>query len=67
MGKVNTFYEFIKLTMQHLKTIQTKEDLKEVVEMDCQAHKLNKEDAMDCNKWSKLIKDVWSFGTSPPG
>jgi len=25
---------------------------------DCQAHKLNKEDAMDRCKWRKLIKDV---------
>jgi len=31
---------------------------REVVEKDCQAHKLNKEDAMDRSKWRKLIKDV---------
>ena len=31
----------------------------EVVEKDCQARKLNKEDAMDRSKWRKLIKDVW--------
>ena len=31
---------------------------REVVEKDCQARKLNKEDAMDCSKWRKLIKDV---------
>jgi len=30
----------------------------EVVEKDCQARKLNKEDSMDCSKWRKLIKDV---------
>ena len=30
--------------------------------MDCQAHKLNKEDAMDCSRWKKLIKDVWWSG-----
>jgi len=30
----------------------------EVVENDCQAHKLNKEDAMDRSSWRKLIKDV---------
>jgi len=24
---------------------------------DCQAHKLNREDAMDCNRWRKQIKD----------
>jgi len=30
----------------------------EVVEKDCQAHKLNKEDAMDHSRWRKLINDV---------
>jgi len=30
----------------------------EVVKEDCQAHKLNTEDAMDRSKWKKLIKDV---------
>jgi len=30
----------------------------EAVEKDYPAHKLNKEDAMDRSKWSKLIKDV---------
>jgi len=30
----------------------------EVVKKDCQACKLNKEDAMDHSKWRKLIKDV---------
>jgi len=29
---------------------------KEVVQKDCQARNLNKEDAMDCGKWKKLIK-----------
>jgi len=31
---------------------------REVVKEDCQAHKLNTEDAMDRRKWRKLIKDV---------
>jgi len=31
---------------------------REVVSEDCQAHKLNTEDAMDRGKWKKLIKDV---------
>jgi len=31
---------------------------REVVEMDCQARKLNKEDALDRSRWRKLIKDV---------
>jgi len=35
-----------------------KRTYREVVEKDCQAHKLNKEDAMDHSKWRKLIKDV---------
>jgi len=35
-----------------------KRTYREVVEKDCQEHKLNKEDAMDYSKWRKLIKDV---------
>jgi len=31
---------------------------REVVEKDCKAHKLYNEDAMDCSRWRKLIKDV---------
>jgi len=31
---------------------------REVVREDCQAHKLNKEDATDRCKWRKMIKDV---------
>ena len=30
----------------------------EVVKEDCQARKLNREDAMDRSKWTKLIKDI---------
>ena len=29
---------------------------REVVQEDCQAHNLNKEDAMDRDRWKKLIK-----------
>jgi len=35
---------------------------KVVVEKDCQARKLNKEDVMDRSSWRKLIKDVWWSG-----
>jgi len=31
---------------------------REVVENDCQARKLNKEDAVDHSRWRKLVKDV---------
>jgi len=31
---------------------------KEVVQENCQARKLNKEDAMDRCKWRKVIKEV---------
>jgi len=34
----------------------------EVVRKDCQARKLNKEDAVDRCKWRKMIKDVRSSG-----
>jgi len=30
----------------------------EVVPEDCQARKMNKEDAMDRCKWRKMIKDI---------
>jgi len=29
---------------------------REVVQKDCVAHNLNREDAMDCGRWKKLIK-----------
>ena len=32
---------------------------KQVVREDCQARKLNKEDAMDRCKWRKVIKEVY--------
>ena len=35
---------------------------KEVVREDCQARKLNKEDAVDCCKWRKVIKEVRCTG-----
>ena len=35
---------------------------REVVEQDCQARKLNKEDAMDRSRWRKLINDGWWSG-----
>jgi len=38
---------------------KTKEDLERGVEKDCQARKLNKEDAINRSRWRKLIKDVW--------
>jgi len=30
---------------------------RKIVEEDCQARKLNREDVMDCNRWRKQIKD----------
>jgi len=35
-----------------------KRSWREVVEKDCQARKLNKEDAVDRSKWRRLIKVV---------
>jgi len=34
----------------------TKRTWREVVQKDCQAHNLNREDAMDRGRWKKLIK-----------
>jgi len=31
--------------------------LREVKQTDCQAHKLNREDALDRSRWRKQIKD----------
>ena len=54
-----------------------KKTWREIVEKDCQAHKLSKEDAMDCKRWWKQIRMiddhdrcVWvnvSSGTGSPG
>jgi len=33
------------------------EDNLEIVEKDCQVHGLNREDAMDRNRWMKQIRD----------
>jgi len=38
-------------------TGRPKRTWKEVAQKDCQAHKLNRENAMNHNKWKKLIKD----------
>ena len=35
---------------------RSKRTWKEVVQKDCQARNLNREDAMDCGGWKKLIK-----------
>jgi len=34
-----------------------KKTRREIVENDCQARKLNREDAVDCNRWMKQIRD----------
>jgi len=34
-----------------------KKTWREIVEKDCQACGLNREDAMDCSRWMKQIKD----------
>jgi len=34
-----------------------KKTWREIVEKDCQASKLNREDAMDYNRWRKQIRD----------
>ena len=36
-----------------------KKTWREIVEKDCQAQKLNEEDAMDHNRWRKQIRDDW--------
>ena len=41
---------------------QTKRKTKDDLEKDCQACKLNKEDAIDHSTWRNLINDVWWSG-----
>jgi len=36
--------------------------LGEVVQKDCQACKLNRDDAVDYSRWRKLVKDGWWSG-----
>jgi len=51
--------DWVKKCMEYeVEGLKTKETWKEVVEKVCQARKLNKEDAVDCSRWRKLIKDV---------
>ena len=35
---------------------RSKRTWRELVQKDCQARNLNREDAMDCGRWKKLIK-----------
>jgi len=36
--------------------VRPKRTWREVVQKDCQARKLNKEDAVNCGRWKKLMK-----------
>jgi len=36
---------------------RSKKTWREIVEKDHQAHKLNKEDAVDCKRWRKQTRD----------
>jgi len=55
--------DWVKKCMEHeVEGLRTrgrpKKTWKEVVCEDCQARKLNKEDAMDSYKWRKMIKEA---------
>jgi len=51
--------DWVKKCMEYeVEGSRPKRTWREVVREDCQARKLNTEDAMDCSKWRKLIKDV---------
>ena len=53
------FTKFTKKCMEHeVEGSRPKKTWKEVVREDCQARKLNKEDAMDRCKWRKMIKEA---------
>jgi len=38
---------------------RAKRTWREIVQKDCQARKLNRQEAMDRSRWTKLIKDGW--------
>ena len=55
--------DWVKKCMEHVvegprPRRRPKKTWKEVVREDCQARKLNKEDAMDRCKWRKMIKEA---------
>jgi len=51
--------DWVKKCMEYeVKGSRPKRTWREVVEKDCQAGKLNREDAVDHSKWRKLMKDV---------
>ena len=51
--------DWVKKCMEHEVEGSTKgKTWKEVIREDCQARKLNKEDAMDRCKWRKVIKEA---------
>ena len=37
--------------------VRSKKTWRQIVEKDCQAHKVNREYAMDRNRWRKQIRD----------
>jgi len=55
--------EWVKKCMEYeVEGPRPKRTWREVIREDCQACKLNKEDAVDRSKWRKLIKDVRCSG-----
>ena len=51
--------DWVKKCMEHeVEGSRPKKTWKEVVREDCQARKLNKEDAVDRCKWRKMIKEA---------
>jgi len=69
----NTVCRFANISMAYKKTVygvsrvpevegarhsgRPKKTWTEIVEKDCQVHGLNREDAMDCIRWKKQIRD----------
>ena len=60
----NSYATHVSLILTYLKIFAELQQRfwKEVVREDCQARKLNKEDAMDRCKWRKMIKEARWFG-----
>jgi len=51
-------HDWVKTCMEYeVEDARPKKTWREIVEKDCQARKLNREDAMDRNRWMKQIRD----------
>jgi len=52
--------DWVKKCMEYeVEDVRPKKTWTEVVQKDCQARKLNREDVIDCSRWREQIKYDW--------